>query len=755
MKIDFKKWSRPIIILIGSLSLFFAYWASTLHFNYNFEALFPTDDPELTFFQEFRKEFADDNEYLSIGIFNEKGIFNADFLQKLASCTKQLEETKRVLEVTSPANMKFLKFTVWGRKKNKPILTIEDSSKYQSDSSYIYQQPDLLHNFFSESGKAVCMYLRIENNLAHTVQGDSLLAKIDQVLAKYNFDEYHVLGSLQSQQANAKKVKIEFYLFTTMSSLLVIVFLFLVFRSMWGVVVPLLVISLCGLWSMGIMGILGVEVNLMTMMIPTIIFVVAMSDVIHLLSKYLDELRLGKTQQRALEVTVKEVGLATFLTSITTSLGFLTLLTAGVKPFVQFGLFAAVGVLLAFFITFSLLPAILILLPKPKVADKLVVKETWGKYLKASFYIILRKRIVVMILLGLVVLGAFQGVRQLAIQAYFTDEIDKADPLSKDIQFFEQQFGGIRPFELSISLNDTSQSIWDIAVLRDLEQLNKYLKEEYGVNKVYSLVTVLQAANRSLLGGGGHFYRLPKSDKKLDQIITEIKKNDQQGSLSAVLSRDANRTRISGSVYDWGSVAIHKKNKALTDYIEHNLDSDLLDIKITGSATMIDRSHNIMANNMLQGLGMALLIVSIVMGILYKNPKAIIIALIPNVLPLLIVAGIMGWLGVGLNMSTSIIFTIAFGIAVDDTIHFMAKLNIELKKGWSLEYALKNTFISTGKAIMLTSMILSLGFWVMVLSDFNGTFYMGALVGLTLILAVIADLLLIPILVLIFKLKKR
>lgn len=742
------------MIGIACLSLIQIYWVSTLQFDYNFEALFPTDDPELAFFQEFRETFADDNAYLSVGVYHKAGIFDEVFLRKLDSCTKALEALDQVLQVNAPTTMKFLKFNVWGRKKQEPLLHIHKTERYKKDSSYIYRQPDLVHNFFSETRQALCIYLQITNNLAHTDAGEQLLQSIHNTLSSFQFDRYHVIGALQSQQANTKKVKAEFYLSSTLSFILVIIFLFTAFRAMWGVLVPLIVIGLCGLWTMGVIGGLGIPVNLMTMMIPTIVFVVAMSDVIHLLSKYLDELRLGKSQTAAMKVTLKEVGLATFLTSLTTSLGFLTLLTAGVKPFVQFGVFAAIGVMLSFFITFSVLPAILLQLPRPRLGEVAPKQLFWNHLLSSSFAGVLRKK--VQIILGtLLLIGlALFGVNRLAIHAYFTDEIDADNPLSKDIQFFEQQFGGVRPFEVSVVLKDRSASVWDVDVLRQLNQVETYLSTDYQVHKLYSIIGVLKAANRSLMGGEGHFYRLPKSDQRLQKLVDQVKTFSDQNSLKNVITLDGQHARISGSIYDIGSIAVNERNQQLRAYIAEHIDTKRLDIKITGSATMIDRSHQIMSVNMLQGLTIALLVVSLFMGLLYRSLKAVVIALIPNVLPLLVIAGLMGWLGIGLKMSTSIIFTIAFGIAVDDTIHFMTKLNIELRKGLLLRRALKNTFISTGKAIILTSIMLSSGFFVMMLSDFNGTFYMGALVGVTLMLAVLADLLIIPILVVFLKLKR-
>lgn len=712
-----------MIGIIACLSFVQVFWVSSLQFDYNFEALFPTDDPELAFFQRFRQTFADDNEYLSVGLFHEDGVFDERFLKKLDSCTQALGKVDRVIQVTSPASMKFLKFNVWGRKKNVPLLHVNDIDRYQKDSSYVYRQTDLVHNFFSESRKSVCMYLQIENGLAQTPEGDTLLQTLHQTILAYQFDEYHVLGALQSQQENTKKVQLEFYLFTGLSSVLVVAFLLLTFRAIWGVLVPLSVIGLCGLWTMGVVGALGIPVNLMTMMIPTIVFVVAMSDVIHLLSKYLDELRLGKEQEEALQLTLREVGLATFLTSATTALGFLTLLTAGVKPFVQFGLFAAIGVMISFAITFSLLPAILVLLPRPNLEK--TGGSYWGGFLSNAFAKVVGQKAKVVGVLIVVLLIAGMGLKQLSIHAYFSDEIDKDDPLSQDIQFFEQQFGGIRPFEVCVSLKDSSKSLWDVNVIRQLNELEQYLVSDYQVNKLYSLNTVLKGANRSIMGGEGHYYRLPKSSKRLQKLIGEVKKHSDRKSLSNVIANDGKRGRISGSIHDIGSIAVRQRNKKLKQFIDQHIDDEVLEIKITGSATMIDRSHQIMSVNMLEGLAVALLVVALLMGFLFQNVKAIFIALIPNLFPLLVIGGVMGFLDIGLKMSTSVIFTIAFGIAVDDTIHFMTKLNIEMKKGIGLTDALRKTFISTGKAIMLTSCMLSGGFFVMLLSDFNGTFYMG------------------------------
>lgn len=742
-----RKTSSYLLVLLTLLSLGFGSQLPVLRFNYDIETLFPEEDPELAFFRDFRAQFENENDYLALGIVREAGIFQLPFLLQIDSLTQQLSRLPAVEAVSALTNTRYLKITPLGGKQNQRLLHIDRPDRLKQDSVFLYAVPQFIDNLFSRDGKSLCVYLRIQQNLS-VAAGDSLLNQIQALLPLYPFEEVHLSGGLYNQRIQTQMVQREMWRFGILSILLIVLSLGLIFRSVWGVVAPLGVIGLSVVWTAGLMAWWGVEINVMTVLIPSILFVVGMSDVVHLFNRYLEELRAGHSQKVALRLTLKEVGLATFLTSLTTALGFLTLMGAGIAPYRQLGGFAALGVLIAYGLTFTLLPALLVLLPRPRSGAFVRQARHWDWGLHRLLRWILQYRRHVWGSAGIVLVLSLIGLAQLRIEAFVSDELSPHTTLYQDTRFFDTQYGGVRPFALSVSVLPAEADLFSLAVLAELERLDRYLTEVYAVNRLYSLLGNLKAANSSLNNGSPHFYRLPRSAKARQDLVSQVQLYGEDNGLYNLLTRDHRLTRVTGSVPDWGLQVMEQKNAALETFIADSIDGQLLSIRLTGSARLFDRSHHWVVRNMLTGLSLGILVVALLMGLLYRSWRMSSVALLVNLLPLLMVGGLMGVLGIGLKMSTAMIFAIAFGIAVDDTIHFISKLKIELNQGKSLPVAIKGTFLTTGKAIILTSLVVSAGFLVLMSSDFQGTFLTGLLVSLTLLFAMIVDLILLPVLLL-------
>lgn len=738
------------LVLLGVLLLtgLMGYWVLQLQFNYEFENLFPDEDEEVAYFQTFRNRYQNENDYLAIGIRSRESVFRPAFLHAVDSLARELRRLPHVLSVSSLTDERFLRISPIGLRNDIPLIHLEDPAQYPADSTFLFSLPVFVNNVISRDSRSLCLYLRIGKDIGYTAIGDTLLTQIYGTLDRFGFEEVYFSGGFYANKAFTEKLREEMWRFLLLSLSLIIVFLYLSFRFVAGVWIPVLLVLLSSCFTLGLMAALGVEINLMTVLIPPILFVVATSDAIHLLTKYLEELRKGHDRADAIRIAVREVGLATLLTSLTTAFGFLMLWPAGILPFRQFGLFTAVGVLIAFGLTIVLLPALLTLLPVPVIRGRGHDGQLESRSLHRLFRHVLRYRKAILLSFALVVLLAAGGVSRLSVQNYFADEINPHTPLGEEIQFFETEFGGLRPFALGLTLGDSASSVFEPTVMRELDKIENYLATTYGLNRRYSLVNNLKAAYCSLHNGNPRFYRLPRSERSLARMIAQVKLYGESYGLYDLMTRDERHTRITGTLYDLGSTEVARRNRLFEDFLAREIDANLLQAKLTGAASLIDRSNQLISFNMMQGLLCAILVVSLLMGLLYRSFRMVMISLIPNLIPLILVAGYMGWAGIGLKMSTAIIFTLAFGIAVDDTIHFISRLRIELQKGRSIPYAVKRTFLSTGKAILITSVILASGFFVLVTSDFQGTMLTGLLIGLALLMAVLADLLLLPLLLL-------
>lgn len=438
--------------------------------------------------------------------------------------------------------------------------------------------------------------------------------------------------------------------------------------------------------------------------------------------------------------------MATFLTSLTTAIGFLTLLGSSIIPIREFGLYSAIGVFGAYALAFTLLPATMILFPAPGHLGNRLGDNFWtDKLHRMLLWLMKNRKMVSLGSIGLFIICLW-GISRIEVNNYLLEDLREDNPVRQEFNYFEKAYAGVRPFEMSIELTDTTRSIFEPEILRQLDALDQHLHEDYEAGFILSPVSIVKALNKASHNGSADYYVLPENDRDLKKLTRDVQRAKNTEMLQMLVHPDEHSCRFAGKIGDWGNQVITKKNDELALFIKENLDQGLFRHRLTGTATLIDLNNDYLSTTMIQGLLIAFLVVALIVGLMYKEWKMVFIALVPNIFPLLMIGAVMGFFGIDLKVSTSIIFTIAFGIAVDDTIHFISRMRLELAAGHHWLYALKRSFISTGKAIIITSLILCAGFMTLILSTFKGTFYTGLLLSLTLLFAVLADLLVLPIL---------
>jgi predicted RND superfamily exporter protein len=516
----------------------------------------------------------------------------------------------------------------------------------------------------------------------------------------------------------------------------------MLYRSLWWTSLPLAAVGLTVLWALGFMASSGIAINIMMVALPSILFVVATSDVVHLLTRYLAELRLDKSNAEALRIAIREVGLATFLTSLTTAAGFFTLLTASIRPIRSFGVVVGAGVFIAFIITFTVLPSLLAVLPRPAIHKAVSAAEEWQKRLAHILDWALRHRKHIIYASVFVTLFSLGGALMIKTDSYLISDLPETDPMHKDFRFIDTYFGGSRTFEVTVSPPD-SLSIYDPVVLQAMESFENDLTQG-PVRVAASPLLLAYATHQTLSGGDPESFRLPADSagwKRFNRYIDKARRYNR-----FPLEADSGHTyRISGRIGDIGSKATLQEVDRIQQAIEGSDYKELLSIRFTGTSLLIDHNNVTLTRNMITGLLLAILLVAVIAALLYKDVRMALIALIPNLLPVLITAAIMGYFGITLRLSTSVIFTIAFGIAVDDTLHFLSKLRLMEKRGYNRDKALQVTFRLTGKAIVVTTLLLAAGFMTFLFSRFGAIYYMGLLVSVTLLSALVVDLLLLPV----------
>jgi predicted RND superfamily exporter protein len=736
-----------VIGLILAITGFNAYQASKLRFDYNFDHFFPTGDDDLAYYNAYRSKFGNDNDYILLGIDAPNSVFEPSFLAKIDTLSEFLKQQRNVTEVNSPTNLRNPVIEGLGMFEI-PYLHPYEPERLKADSALIFQTPGMVNSFFSKDGKSVTIALKTTPNLLK-LPSDTLMQAVNGKLQALILTQTHVAGKAVAQSIFVDRMQYELAFFMSLAILLLIGVLWLTFRTWWGVALPLTVVLFAIIWGLAIMSFFGAPIDLMTVLLPTMMFVVGMSDVMHILTRYVTEIDLGTPKMKAIKITLKESGFASLLTSITTSVGFFSLVTSPIGPIHNFGLYTGTAVLLTFVLAYTLLPAMMILLDKPKMHRPTTDGRSWFDILGNLFRKVVRHRLAILGISAGFMLVSVALITRIKIDSTFLEDLSDDDPVKQDFFYFEKKFAGVRPFEMHLKA-PAGKSIYDLETLRETEEIENYLTNTYGLNFIASPVTVVKALNRSFNGGGNEYYKLPDTEKELKHLTSKLKLFAKKDDLKTLISQDGLSGRLTGRMPDVGSAKAKVMNAKLQDFISENTDSKLLQTRLTGTALLMDKNGENLTTNMMYGMGMDIVLVVLIALGLFRSFRMAIITIIPNLVPILIIGGVMGMFGVNMKVSTSIIFTIAFGIAIDDTIHFISKLKLVTLKEPSLFKAVQYTFKHAGKAIILNSSILVCGFFTLLFSSFDGTFYTGLLIGLTLLFGIAAEIFLLPVLLLYF-----
>ncbi|HEX7414730.1 MAG TPA: MMPL family transporter [Bacteroidia bacterium] len=762
-----KKTARVVLALVSVVLFIALYFTNKISFSYDFESFFPDNDPALPFFKEYRKAFGHDNEFVLIALQNEKGIFKKDFLSKADTLSKQLKRLPFVEEIVSPSTLK--KTSLQGMATTQiPLLHCENEDLYKDDSAYIYKSPQWKNSFFSSDAKSICLYIKTNDGLSKK-KSDSLATSIKRFVGDLNFDSFHLGGRIFAASVFLEKLQKQFVLFILISLVFVTILLWVTFRNIQAVLLPISLIILSVIITFGIMGALGKPIEIMTAMIPTMIFVAGMSDVMHFYTKYTDEIAAGNNESNTLKLIFKEVAQPTLLTLISTVVGFLSLCYSGIKPVRDFGIYTSVGIVVAFILTYTYLPAMLRLKIKNSKAPSNSPEggETEYANLPPSggqrgafsidaashklFFWVIRKGKTIALLTCLLVIVSVFGLFKIVPDQKLLDDLSDKEPVKQDFLFFEQHYGGIRPLEVDISIKDKSKTVWSYEVMRQLNAVDSFVTQTYQPGFLLSPAMMIKSVNEAYDGD----FIFPNDTADFNRDVKLIITNKHKKEFKKLVTTDSKRSHISAKIKDFGSLTVDKYNALLTDFINKHTDTSAVKLTITGTTNLIDLNNSYLVTNTMQGLGTGIIVLALLTLFIHRSLKMVLVFLIPNVVPLLIMAGIMGFFHIPLKASTAIFFSIAFGIATDDTIHFISRFKLELRKTTSPLRAFKRTYAETGKPVFLTTLILLGGFISLVLSDFESIRLFGLLTCLTLLIALLAEVVLLPVLLMaLFKKKK-
>ena len=739
-----------------------AYKAKDVQFTYSFFTPVPAEDPDMIYFTKFKENFGEDANIVAIGI-KDSTLYEVQNFRRFKYLSDELLTINGIGQVISIPLFKSLKKD----SKNKKFILEpifdeipDEQEKLDSLLTFANNQKFFSDQIINNENGATFILISIENDVLNTKERDVVIKDIEHIA--HGFEEstgisLRYVGLPYIRTTVNGSVKVELQIFLIASLFITALILLFFFRSWDAVVFPLIVIIVIVIWSMGTLGILNYEITILTGLLPPVIVVIGIPNSIYLLNRYHQQINSHGNKARALSHVIRKIGLVALITNFTTAVGFLVLIFTGIKDLQEFGLVAGINIMATFLVSIILIPAVFSYLPIPHGKQLKHLKfKTLDIALTALDLLVHRHRYRVFAFTGVVVIIAFFGVLRLRAVTFIVDDVPENSQVKKDLKFFEENFSGIMPLEIVVD-SGKKKGVLRQSFLDKVNELEDFLNEQKFISKPVSIVSMLKASRQAFYNNNPDYYDLPtRSDRNF--ILRYFSGDQSQSSLlSSFVDEDRQKMRISLKVADIGSI---KLDSLLDNVVNKKIDELFKDTKIeakaTGTTLLFVKGNKFLVQNLRKSLVLAFIVIAIIMGILFRNPKMIVISLIPNIIPLIMIAGIMGYFDVALRPSTVLIFSVVFGISIDDSIHFLAKYRQELfANNFFVPLAISKSIRETGASMIYTSVVLFAGFIIFSFSDFIGTTMLGVLTSTTLLIAMFANLIVLPALLMVFDDGKR
>jgi uncharacterized protein len=735
-----------ILIFFAILCIVCAISLRNLQVKFEFEQFFPQGDDDVEFFNKFTSEFDKDDSFLLVSLNNDGAeIFDTTFMKRMHDFSIACRDLNNVEKVQSLTSIKYPLKTPFGYSL-LPLLHMSDSEKLKEDKKNILSDDRFSKSFVSADGKSINVLLKTTKDIAFA-PADSLMDDLEVLLKKYNFDgsRSHILGRASFQSALVTMESREVIVSTLVSAVLLSIIIYLIYGSWYAVFVTMISIGASLLIFMGILAMTGRPLSLMSALYPIIVLIVGSSDVIHVMTKYIDTVTSNETRFDTMKLVIKEIGYATFLTSFTNAIGFLSLVTSRLNILKEFGINSFFGVMLTFAVVIVVLPCLLVMVDIKKLKTN-KGKSEWLNKIAINGYNNSKKypaRIIA--IFAVVLLISFYGMSKITTNYKIIHNLPVKGKVTEDFLFFEKNFAGFRPLEFAITVKEPYKAN-DFEIVKEIDKVENKIKSTGVINSVISQATIYKSIEMANNGNQKASYKMPDSLYTFLEYQGMIAKMKNLES-SVLINKYNNKTRISSIISDIGADSVAIVGKDIDNWVKANIDSTKMSVRRTGTGLVLDKNNIYVKENLLYSLVLSIIVISLLMAMMVKNFKMLIISLIPNLIPLFFVAAVLGFFNIQLDAGISIIFSVIYSIAVDDTIHFLSRYKLCIDEGMGVEESLKNVFEDTGKSIVLTSIVLFFGFLIMLFSNYPPSVNVGVLTAFTLLSAMSCDLYLLPVLI--------
>ncbi|MCH4553975.1 efflux RND transporter permease subunit [Aestuariibaculum lutulentum] len=745
---------NKIAILLGILIitvLFSTQWKN-MRFT-NTEANLLPDDHEVNIkYNDFLKIFGEEGNLIILGV-KDSTLLTVEKLNawnNLAQSFKQYDEVETVVSVKDL--QKLVKDTEHEKFALEPFIKDSVSSMQQIESleyELFNKYPFYDNVLFNKETKTIRTAIYLKKDIVNTsirkdFVANTLEPKIKDFSKAYNLD-VRISGMPYIRTLNAQVIVSEIGWFVGAALLVTSLIFFFFFRSFRATFISLIVVSIGVMWTLGILGALNYEITVLTALIPPLIIVIGIPNCIFLINKYQNEVKKHGNKVKSLQRVITKIGNATLMTNITTASGFATFILTESTLLKEFGIVASLSILAIFVLCLLIIPIIYTFLPYPKDRHLEHLNKRWiGGFVDWMERMVKHERIAIYCTGLVLLIVSIIGIYQIKITGSLIEDMPQDSEFVSDIRFFEKEFNGIMPVEIMIDTK-RKKGVMKLATLKRMDELQEAINEIPELSKPISVVDLVKYSKQAYYNGNTKYYQLPTSQE--NSFILSYAKNSSSNVdlLKNFVDSTGQYARITTFMKDIGTEKMERIEENLQTKIDKLFPAERYTVTMTGKAVVFQKGTKYLVKNLVISLSLAIILIALFMAYMFRSFRMIIISLIPNLLPLLITAGLMGYLGVPIKPSTILVFSIAFGISVDDTIHFLAKYRQELQaRHWKIKPSVYGALRETGVSMFYTSIVLFFGFSVFTISSFGGTVALGALVSTTLLFAMLSNLLLLP-----------
>lgn len=741
-----------ILIAILIITLFLSFQWKNMRFTYTEANLLPDDNEVNITYNEFLKVFGEEGNLIVLGI-KDPTLFTVEKLNawnQLADDFKKFPEVETVLSIKDL--QKLVKNTEQETFELEPFITdsVHSAEEISVLEKQLFEQYPFYDNFlFNKETKTIRTAIYLKKEIVNTPQRkDFVLNDLEPIITKFesaqNMD-VRVSGMPYIRTLNAQIIVDEIPWFIGAALFMTSLIFFLFFRSFRATFISLIVVCFGVMWTFGILGLLNYEITVLTALIPPLIIVIGIPNCIFLINKYQHEVKLHGNKAKSLQRVITKVGNATLMTNLTTASGFATFILTESTLLKEFGIVASLSIVGIFILCVLIIPIIYSFLPYPKERHLEHLNRRWiGGFVSWIERMVKGHRIAIYFTSVAVLAISIIGIFQIKISGSLIEDMPKKTEFFKDIRFFEQEFSGIMPLEFMIDTK-RKKGVMKLSTLKRMEELEEVIEETHELSRPISVVSLVKYSKQAYYNGNPEYYQLPTSQEN-SFILSYAKNSSSEANLlKNFVDSTGQYARITTFMKDIGTDKMERIEENLENKIKKVFPSEQYNVIMTGKALVFQKGTTYLVKNLAISLSLAIILIALFMAYMFRSLRMILVSLIPNLLPLVITAGLMGYFGVPIKPSTILVFSIAFGISVDDTIHFLAKYRQELKaNNWKVKKSVYAALRETGVSMFYTSIVLFFGFSVFTISSFGGTVALGALVSVTLLFAMLSNLLLLP-----------